>query len=261
MSEQWTEDLETQLHQMAAHLSWPPTPDLAGSAAARLTDQPVPHPRRLPKVLLAAAVVVVVLGASLAASRSVRRAVSELLGLPGVKISTGPPPSIPSTTGPAAPLNLGQPVTLAEAARRVGFIARVPALPGFERPDGAYVSAPPPEGEVTLVYRPRADLPPSGQTGVGLLLTEFRGTMEGGYFGKVAEPGTTIEAVSVNTHPGYWLSGAPHAFFYQSTGGEIYPDTLRLATNTLVWQDGPVTLRLEGEVSRQRALAIADSVP
>jgi hypothetical protein len=260
MSEPWTQDLEAQLQQMAAQLSWPSTPDLAASAGAELADHPVRQPRRLPKVLLAAAVVVAVLGASLATSRSVRRAVSELLGLPGVKISTGPPPSIPSTTRPRTPLDLGQPVSLADASRRVGFTVRVPALSGFDQPDGVYVSTPPPEGQAALMYRPRPDLPASPQTGVGLLVTEFKGTMEAGFFGKVSEPGTTIEAVAVHHQPAYWLSGAPHAFFYSSAKGDIFPDTLRLATNTLVWQSGSITLRLEGQIPKERALAIAESI-
>jgi hypothetical protein len=111
------------------------------------------------------------------------------------------------------------------------------------------------------MYLPRADLPASAQTGVGLLLSEFDGTMEAGFFAKVAEPGTTIEALSVHGQPAYWLSGAPHAFFYRSATGDIYADALRLATNTLVWQAGPVTLRIEGDISKAQALTIANSLP
>jgi hypothetical protein len=254
MAEPWTDDLEAELQAMAAQLSWPSTPDLAASTAAELAGHPAPRPRRLPKVLLAAAVIVAVLGASLVSSRSVRRAVSQLLGLPGVKISTGPPPSIPAAAKP----NFGEPVSLAEASRRVGFTVRVPALAGFTQPDGVYLS---PEGQATLMYRPRPDLPASAQTGVGLLVTEFKATLEAGYFAKVAEPGTTIEAVAVHQRPAYWLSGAPHAFFYSNANGDIFPDTLRLAANTLVWQSGAITLRLEGQISKQQALAIAESIP
>jgi hypothetical protein len=85
--------------------------------------------------------------------------------------------------------------------------------------------------------------------------------MEAGFFGKVAEPGTTIEALSVHGQAAYWLAGAPHAFFYRGTNGDIYPDTLRLAANTLVWQSGPVTLRVEGDITKTQALAIANALP
>jgi hypothetical protein len=255
--------LEAQLHDLAAHLTWPPTPDLAADAADQLANHPGPKNRRLPRprLLLAAAVIIAVVAASLAAIPSTRRAVADLLGLRGVHISTGRPPIIPSTTRPASPLDLGRPVTLAEASRRVGFAVRLPKSNGFTQPDGVSVNTPPPDGEVTLTYGPRADLPASAETGVGLLLTEFKATMEEGFFGKTAEPGTTIEALSVHGQPAFWLSGAPHAFFYQTPDGNVFPDTLRLATNTLVWQAGDVTLRLEGQISRDRAVAIATSLP
>jgi hypothetical protein len=259
MSEPWVQELEAKLGELASDLSWPPTPDLAASSAARIrSGQP---PRRLPRTLLVAAVIVAVLAAGVAAIPPARRAVAEFLGLRSVHISTGPPPSIPPRPQPAPPLDLGQPVTLTEAAQRIGFAVRLPALPGFDHPDGVFVATPPPEREVTLMYRARPDLPASALTGIGLLLTEFKGTMEAGYFGKVAEPGTTIESLSVHHQPAYWLAGSPHAFFYRSASGDVYPDTLRLATNTLVWQAGEVTLRVEGDISKDRALAIANSLP
>lgn len=256
----WVQQLEGQLSDLASGLSWPETPDLAGTVAARLATDPS-RPRRPPaRVLVAAAIVIVVVSAALAALPGGRRAVADLLGLRGVHVSTGPPPPMPPTTPPSH-VDLGQPVTVAAASRRTGFAVRIPTLAGFDQPDGIFVAMPPPEGEVTLMYRPRPDLPASAETGVGLLLTEFRATMEAGFFGKVAEPGTTIEALSVRGQPAYWLSGAPHAFFYRSPNGEIYPDTLRLAANTLVWQSGAVTLRVEGDITRAQALAIANALP
>jgi hypothetical protein len=260
MSEPGIDELETQLNELAANLSWPETPDLSGEAAARLATSPRPQRRHLAQVLLAAAVVVVVLSASVAAWPTGRRAVADLLGLRGVHISTGPPPPIPTTTTPTH-LDLGTPISIADASKRLGFALRVPALAGFDHPDGVFFSIPPPQGEVTVMYLPRGDLPASAQTGVGLLLSEFEATMETGFFGKVAEPGTTIEALSIHGQPAYWLAGSPHAFFYRLANGEIYGDTLRLATNTLVWQAGAVTLRVEGDITKDQAVAIANSLP
>lgn len=260
MPDQRRRELEAQLGELASQLLWPPTPDLAGSAVDRLSSQPARRPRRLPKMLLVAAVLVVVLSLGMAVSPGARGAVAERFGLRGVRISRGPLPSLPPSTGQIH-LNLGQPVTLAEAARRVGFPVGVPNMAGFDHPDGVFVSTPPASGQVILAYRPRLDLPASAQTGVGLLLTEFKGAIEAGTFAKVAEPGTTIESVTVHDQPAYWIAGAPHALFYQGANGEFFPDTLRLATNTLVWQAGPVTLRVEGDVSKERALAIAGSLP
>ena len=39
------------------------------------------------------------------------------------------------------------------------------------------------------------------------------------------------------------------------------PDSARLAGHTLIWQDGFTTLRLEGDVTLDRAVEIAESVP
>jgi hypothetical protein len=260
MSEPPMVALEAQLGDLAANLSWPETPDLAGEAAARLATGRAPEQRHLPKIALAAAVVIVVVSAAIAAWPTGRRAVADLLGLRGVHISTGPPPPIPTTVTPT-PLDLGTPISVADASKRLGFAVRVPTVAGFDHPDGVFFSIPPPQGEVTVMYLPRGDLPASAQTGVGLLLSEFEATMETGFFGKVAEPGTTIEALSIHGQPAYWLAGTPHAFFYRLADGEIYGDTLRLATNTLVWQAGAVTLRVEGDITRGQAVAIANSLP
>ena len=253
----WVEQLEGQLAGLASDLSWPETPDLAAFAAARIAARHARARRPRATMLVAAAAVVVIVAAGLAALPRGRRAVADLLGLRGVHISTGPPP----TPTPPSRLDLGPRVTATEASQRVGFAVRVPTLAGFDHPDGIFVASPPPEGEVTLVYGPRPDLAASPGTGVGLLLTEFRATLEGGFFAKVAEPGTTIEALSVRGQPAYWLAGAPHAFFYRTPDGDIFPDTLRLAANTLIWQSGEVTLRVEGDITRAQALAIANALP
>jgi hypothetical protein len=266
------EDLETQLAELASRLVWPPEPDLAQSVGAhlrtgrppggRLATAPRPGRRRRVRVVVAAAVVVAVFVSALGAWPGGRRAVAELLGLRSVHISTGSLPPVP-TSSPQSPthIDLGRPVTLADAGRRVRFPIRIPTAAGFGHPDGVFFDTPPPEGEVTLMYLPRPDLPVSAQTGVGLLLTEFNGTMEAGFFAKVAGPDTTIEALSVHNQAAYWLAGAPHAFFYRLGNGDVYGDTLRLAANTLVWQSGPVTLRVEGDITKAQALAIANSLP
>jgi hypothetical protein len=63
--------------------------------------------------------------------------------------------------------------------------------------------------------------------------------------------------VSVDGGQGYWLEGAPHVFFYRDASGNIVNDTLRLAGNTLVWVQDGVTIRLEAQVTKERALQIA----
>jgi anti-sigma factor RsiW len=47
-------------------------------------------------------------------------------------------------------------------------------------------------------------------------------------------------------------------FYETGSGGADLPG--RLARNTLVWSRGPVTLRVEGDLSREEAERIARSV-
>ena len=44
---------------------------------------------------------------------------------------------------------------------------------------------------------------------------------------------------------------------YFSTSGEFQERTVKIAGNVLLWTQGPVTLRLEGRISRAEALRIA----
>ena len=56
-----------------------------------------------------------------------------------------------------------------------------------------------------------------------------------------------------------WLEGTPHQFFYRDSAGNPSPETLRLAGNTLLWEQDGVTFRLEAQVARDEALRIASS--
>ncbi len=257
-------DLAHQLEELAPQLAWPPTPPLADSVAARIEAAPAyrPRPARLRVAVGALLVAVALVAATLVLSPGARRAAADLLGLGDIHITTGPRSALPSPPIPAiaTPLDLGRPVTAAQASQRIGFAVRIPARADFAQPDAVYFSTPPPAGEVSLAYLPRPDLPAAAQTGVGLLVTEFRAGIASGYFAKLAGPDTIIETVTVHGSNGYWLSGAPHGVLYQDDRGEVFGDTLRLATNTLIWQAGPLTFRIEGDIDKARALAIAESI-
>ncbi len=113
---------------------------------------------------------------------------------------------------------------------------------------------------MTFVYRTRPGIPVSEQAGVSALFVAFRGTVDAQIFGKVIGPGTTLEHVTVNGGPGFWLAGEPHQFFYRDPSGNFVPETLRLAGNTLIWEQAGLTLRLEAPLDKATALRIASSV-
>jgi hypothetical protein len=49
---------------------------------------------------------------------------------------------------------------------------------------------------------------------------------------------------------------------FQDASGQPYGDTLRLATNTLIFDSGDGTItRIEAYTSKERALQIANSLP
>jgi hypothetical protein len=270
-------DLERALADLAASLEFPPTPDLATAVMARLDEAPAapapPSPAAWARRwlaglagwrrLAAAGLAVVLLAAAvLVASPGTREAVARRLGLRGIGVELGgpPPPTVTTTPGGRLELGLGDRVTLEEARRRVAWPVLVPAAAGLGRPDAVYVNeAVPSGGRVDLVYRARPGLPPSPFTDVGLLVTEFQGQPTPEFLKKVTAMGV-VEQVTVGGEPGYWFSGEPHFFTYRDAAGTLREEQTRLAGNTLIWQRGDLTLRLEGELPKEEAIRIAESM-
>src|SRR5829696_45205 len=268
-------DLEAALADLAADLRFPPTPDLAAAVSARLEAGPARAPagrrslaRRWPawlagwrRLAVAGLAVVLLAAAVLAASPGTREAVARRLGLRGIGVELGgPPPTASTSAGARLDLGLGERVTLEEARRRVAFPVLVPAAAGFDRPDAVFVDATVPAGgRVDLVYRARPGLPASSFTDAGLLITQFRGEPEPDFIKKVTGAGM-VQVVTVGGEPGYFFSGEPHFFSYRDTAGQFREERTRLAGNTLIWQRGDLTLRLEGDLPLAEAVRIAESM-
>ena len=253
-------ELERQLTQLGRELDWPATPDLASTVTARL---PAPAPARAQRALLrpagfrrslAIAVVgmLVLAGGVFAAVPSVRDSVLEFFGLQGATIERREElPPIPDLR----PLALGERTTLAAAADESGFEPLVPRAAGS--PDAVYIDA---RNAVSLVYGPRPGMPESRGTGVGLLVTEFRGDVAPEYIGKFAPEATRIEELRVDGERAIWMEGSPHLFVYRDAEGEFVDETLRIAGNVLLLERGPLLIRFEGAFDLARALELARSL-
>jgi hypothetical protein len=199
-------------------------------------------------------------------SPEARTTATDILRLRGVEIFRGPVPSPSRSPGSIATptsfpsAGLGVLVTLEEAKARAGYAVVVPTDPLLGAPDEVYLRSVPGSTAVSFVYKERPGIPVSAQAGVAAIVTEFAGaTVDENFFGKVLDRTTTLEKVTVNGEPGFWIEGAPHFFFYNMKGN-VQQETLRLAGNTLIWTQGSLLLRLEADVDRDTAIRVAQSV-
>jgi hypothetical protein len=272
-------DLEQALGGLGEYIAYPPTPDLSNAVRLRLQARPTRPVRPIPawqtwlaprRLALAALVVLAVLGALLAASPEARRVIADRLGIRGIEIQQVPVlPTLPPTPTPepattpvpaGVRLRLGTAVPLEEARQRADFRVYTPSLPELGAPDEVYIGYVPAGGRVSFVYYPRPGLLETTEPGVGALLIQFRGEVEQGLMGKRLGPGTSLESLTVNGGPAFWITGEPHAFMYIDPRGDFREETLRMAGNVLIWEQDGVTLRLEGVTIREDALRIAQSM-
>lgn len=254
-------DLEHELIEAGRELEFPATPDLASRVAQRLPGRP---PRRIPMptrrwhlALVTAALILLLAAAAAAAIPDVRDSLLDLFGLSGATIerTTSLPPA---PERPGEGLDLGTRTSLGPARAAVPFGVAVPADLGA--PDHVYLRPHAAGGFVSLAYRARSRLPAANETGLGLLISEFRGRVDPEYIGKIVSFGTRVRRFSIDGHPAVWLAGAPHDFFYRSPSGHVRGRTLRLAANLLLVERKGVLVRLEGSFHRAEAISIARSL-
>jgi hypothetical protein len=256
-------ELERALRDLAPTYPYPPTPNLASRVRLRIAAQPAAQPRRLElwrdprRLALVAAALLVLLGAAALANPVTRDAIAHFFHVPGVIVNRVPSPA-PSVSSPTS-LSLGRLTSLKQAQASVKFPIAIP--PALGTPDAIYVEPGPPGGEVALAYTPRPGIPLVKETGLGILMTEFRGDLFPGFITKDVGPGTTLEQTSVHGDPGWWIAGEPHTIVIQGSGGDGQPEILRLAANTLIWEHGGVTYRIESVLSKADALRIASGMP
>lgn len=269
--------LRAALADLGAHVAYPAAPDLRARVLARIAE-----PRRTtwwhslssPRYGFAPALVtlaVIGLVTIFALSPDARATATDILRLRGVEIFKGPVPTRSPTPSrspgavapsPVDPLGFGERVTLDSAKARAGFPVIVPTDPALGAPDDVFLralafGAP----QVTFIYRVRPDIPVSPQVDLSALISEIAGgSVDENFFGKVLDRNTTLEKVTIDGQPGFWIQGQPHFFFYTAgTTGRVESETLRLSGNTLLWQRGGLLMRLEAQVDKATALRIAAS--
>jgi hypothetical protein len=224
--------LEQRLHELGRELAFPATPDLSGRA--RSTGKAFPWRQ----VAFAFAIVAVAIAAAFAVPQA-RTAILHWFHLNGVTVERVD--TLPEAQERTKAGGLGRRLTLAQAQRQLGLHLLLPPLHG--KP-ATYVLD---HAVATVILR---------VGGRPVLLSEFRArsyTM----LKKSASLKTKVEPVSVNGERGLWLEGPPHTLTYFNTYGEFQERTVKITGNVLLWTHGPVTLRLEGRISKAEALRIA----
>ena len=226
-------ELELRLAALGAEIEYPPTPrfdSFADVRARRFAWRPL---------AVAFAVLVVIVAGVLTFSEGARSAFLEIFHIRGATVESVE--TLPRVN--VQRFDFGERVSRAEAERRAGF-----ELVDVGKPDAIFVR----DGNVvSLVYgsveEPR------------LILTELRGSVWGGFVKKAAGPGTRVEEVEVDGEPGLFVSGDEHYVMFRNANGQIDDEATYLAGTVLLWNRGPLLLRLEAAVKRQKALELARS--
>lgn len=232
--------LELRLRALGHELELPREPDLAPQVLERLSltgTRPFPCRRSL---ALALALVVLAIATAFAVPQA-RTAILRLFHLGGatvVRVETLPPAVERAKAG-----GLGKPLSRAEAERQVGFRLLLPPFKG-DGPDRVYVIG---DSLATVIV----GLAP----GHRVLLSEFPSFS--GFSLKKLTFGSTVESVRVNGAPGLWIAGGQHTLRYYDRELGIRSQTVLIHGNVLLWLEGGLTLRLEGEISKAKALSVA----
>jgi hypothetical protein len=241
-------ELERALVALGRELEIPEAPDLAPRVLRVLERPAARRPPRRRLVLVVAALLVAALAATLAVPDA-RSAFLRFLHIGGERIELVDelPPVASYPTELDLELALGERVSLSEARRRVEF----DLLELEETPDRVYLGW---RGSVWFLY---------GRPGAVRLLvaqTPQLSVDEPFILKKLVGSGTSVEQTTVRGAPAYFLSGEPHEVILLDETGEPVFETVRLARDVLVWEEGGRTMRLEGDLTLEEALEFAEAL-
>ncbi len=264
-------DVERELRDLARALNIP-APDYSERVRRALaTQEPTPVTRRTPggtlsprarRILTAAVVLLIAAAVSIAVPDS-RRALASWFGFAGIEIRHAPiRSSPPPTAGLPVPLHAGAKVTLAEAR---AAMARHLKLPGaLPTPTDVYLRRDRAAVLVTLAYRAGPHLHATADTGYALILTEIANAGHP-LFEKILGSGTSAVAVTVARDPGVFIKGPQEIITIdtsRTSRGQpaVHEVAARASADTIIWSDGSITYRLEGDFSQYAAVALASTV-
>lgn len=236
-------DLEAALRSLGTRLDVPDPPEMNTPVLARL-DEKRPRWRPVNRVVAAAVAVLVALATAMVVSPAVRAAVYDLLRIGGVEIHENQPPPATPLPGVDPPLPGERDVSLAQARQAADFRLTLPA--GLGEP-----------GTVRLI---------DGARVVSMAFASAHGTIrvdqfDGGLapmFSKFALA-DDVHQVTVADSPAIWVD-RPHPVLYTDRDGSMHDESPRMAGSTLIWEKDGITYRVEGDLTQQQAITIAESL-
>ncbi len=275
------------LAEAAAAVAYPATPELRARVVAAVGERAAGRARRWAppltvNVRLAAAVATLALAlVALLAVPASRDAVAEFFGLvPGQRFEQLPLPPEPArpavtTTPQARPFVLPTPWSASPATpppiaatptpapavpTPVIELARPSTLAAASQALGYEIALPRGEGEPLAVFF----IDFVGQGAVVLRYARFDlwQTNGPGTFGKGAKIDTIVEVADVGSIVAYWIEGEARVLRFLDANGDEVPGSRReVSRNTLIWLTATSFYRLEGDLTREQAIAIGVTLP
>lgn len=257
MAESSDRHLERELDQLRGWVAFPPTPDLATPVAARVRSE---RPRRLStlgghRLLYAAVALLLLLFGATLVSGTVRDAVADMFGIPGITIEIDRDQSVATVPAAQLALTLGAEVQLSGLEEQSGFKASMldPTTHGL--PDAVFVrDLPDGTALVSLTYDASDTLPNTAETGLGLLLMEFEAPYGVQTMVKSMRGDGRFEETFVHGMLAFWIEGTTEL---QIVGDDVGP---RPSGNILLWQANGVTFRMESALTMDAAIALAEEM-
>ncbi|HET9423353.1 MAG TPA: hypothetical protein VFO49_19605 [Nocardioides sp.] len=225
------DDLLDDLHELGRSVPTPPAEGMDAAVLARL-DGPSVAPR--PRYWMRAVAIGVTILVALLLAPPVRAGIADWFGFGAVKVREDDGSTGAGSTGPPQP-SATPGTSLEAAAAQVTF--EVFELPGLGTPLGAGVSA---DRRILSTQWRLVRLDQSSSTSYT--------------FGKTA---AEVERVLVNGSEALWFPDSHDVTMIGQDGSEV-PSTRRPAGRTLIWTIGDTTLRLEGDLTLARAVALAE---
>jgi hypothetical protein len=249
---------ERRLVDLAAHLTYPPTPDIAARERQRLENagsepcfSTTGAGRRVKLLASAAAASILLLAVALLVPQT-RASLFRIFDIGAVRIEADEQPREATIAPGRALLDIAGATTLAEASTTVGFDILLPAYPAdLGLPDRVYVQK---------LFDPGLD----GLIAILVWLDQAQPDQAKLSLYQIPVPAYALKQASIKSvrqtmvdgHTAFWVQG-PHRL--QLRNGD-YDEWLFVPGSALVWTDGQLTYRLESGLSLDEAVRIAESL-